>query len=74
MADEHVNAEIESALERTNFTLIIITKELSDPVFDKWSSKSRVIIVTEYRCSLYGETGSGHSNLCLFEGFIEGMN
>lgn len=74
MADEHVNAEIESALERSNFTLIIITKELSDPVFDKWSGKQRVHIVTENRCSSNGILGAGHPHLCSFEGFIERMN
>jgi hypothetical protein len=74
MADEHVNAEIESALERSNFTLIIITKELSDPVFDKWSSKQRVHIVTEDRCSSNGVLGPGHPDLCTFEGFIARIN
>ncbi len=74
MADEHVNAEIESALERSNFTLIIITKALSDPIFDKWSSKQRVHIVTEDRCSLNGVSGEGHQELCSFEGFIARMN
>ncbi len=74
MADEHVNAEIESALERSNFTLIIITKALSDPVFNKWSSKQRVHIVTEDRCSLNGVLGGGHPDLCSFEGFIARMN
>lgn len=74
MADEHVNAEIESALERTNFTLIIITKALSDPIFNKWSNKQRVHIVTEDRCSLNGVSGEGHPDLCSFEGFIARMN
>ncbi|PCH59393.1 MAG: hypothetical protein COC05_07045 [Gammaproteobacteria bacterium] len=74
MADEHVNAEIESALERSTFTLIIITKELSNSIFEKWSSKSRVHIVTENRCSLNGDIGQGHPDLCSFEGFIERMN
>ena len=73
MADEHVNAEIESALERSNFTLIIITKALSDPIFDKWSSKQRVHIVTENKCSSNGVLGAGHSDLCSFEGFIARM-
>ena len=73
MADEHVNAEIESALERSNFTLIIITKQLSDSAFEKWSSKTRVHIVTENRCSLDGVVGAGHLDLCSFEGFIERM-
>lgn len=74
MADEHVNAEIESALERSNFTLIIITKALSDPIFNKWSSKQRVHIVTEDRCSSNGVLGEGHPDLCSFEGFIARMN
>ena len=74
MADEHVNAEIESALERRDFTLIIITKMLADSVFDKWSSKKKVHIVTEDRCSLNGVLGRGHPNLSSFEGFLERMN
>lgn len=74
MADEHVNVEIESALERVNFTLIIITKELPDPIFEKWSKKSRVHIITESRCALNGDAGSGHPDLCSFEGFVEEMN
>lgn len=74
MADEHVNSEIESALERSNFTLIIITKALSDPIFNKWASKQRVHIVTEDRCSLNGVLGEGHPDLCSFEGFIARMN
>lgn len=74
MADEHVNAEIESALERSNFTLMIITKALSDPVFNKWSTKQRVHIVTEGRCSLNRVLGEGHPDLCSFEGFIARMN
>lgn len=74
MADEHINAEIESALERTNFTLIIITKELPDLIFNIWSTKQRVHIVTESRCSSNGVLGKGHADLCSFEGFIERMN
>ncbi len=74
MADEHVNAEIENALVRPNFTLIIISKALSDLVFEKWSQKQRVHIITENRCSLNTVSGDGHSGLCSFEGFIERMN
>jgi len=74
MADEHVNAEIESALERQNFSLIIIAKALSDVAFDRWSAKRKVHIVTEERCSLNGEIGPGHPTLFSFEGLIEGMN
>ena len=74
MADEHVNVEIESALERSNFSLFIIAKELSDSIFDKWSKKQRVHIVTEKRCSSNGVIGAGHPDLCSFEGYIERMN
>lgn len=74
MADEHVNTEIESALERPNFTLIIITRGLSDSIFTKWSKKTRVHILTANRSSLNGEEGPGHPDLSSFEGFIEGMN
>jgi len=74
MADEHVNAEIENALERSNFTLIIITKALCDPIFNKWSRKQRVHIVTEDRCSISGVLGEGYPDLCSFEGFIGRMN
>jgi len=74
MADEHVNAEIESALERSNFTLIIIAKALSDAVFTKWSRKQRVHIVTEDRCSLDRVLGAGLPGLSSFEGFIARMD
>ncbi len=73
MADEHVNAEIGNALERSNFTFLIIAKDLSDKHFEQWSTKPRVHIVTEKRCSLNGEVGEGHPSLCSFEGFIEKM-
>ena len=62
-ADEHVNAVIENALARTDFTVIILTKELSDPVWNRWHTKNSVVVVTESRCSLKGELGPGHHNL-----------
>lgn len=67
MKDEHINAVIESGLARTDFTLIILAKELEDKDFRKWSSKSNVIIATQNRCSLNGITGSGHINLWDFK-------
>jgi len=66
-ADEHVNAVIEAALARSNFTLLIFTKALSDAVWARWSTKHNVIIVTEDRSSLKGETGPGHGDLWSFE-------
>lgn len=74
MADEHVNAELESALARRNFTLIIVTKSLTDPSFERWSKKPNVIIVTESRASLKGEVGPGHPTLWSFEGAVQEMS
>lgn len=73
MMDEHVNDVIESALARTNFTLIIVAKALSDSAFDRWSQKRNVLVVTEERCSLNGELGRGHPRLWSFEGLVEEM-
>jgi hypothetical protein len=66
-ADEHVNAIIDPALARPDFTLLIFGKELSDPVWARWSPKKEVILVTETRSSLRGEIGAGHPNLWSFE-------
>lgn len=67
MKDEHVNAVLESALARTDFTLIVLTKELDDTAFDRWKSKQNVIIVTSSRCSFGGKVGSGHPDLWQLE-------
>jgi hypothetical protein len=66
-ADEHVNAVIENALARTDFTVLIFTKELSPGAWARWSSKTNVIVVTETQCSLKGNTGAGHADLWSFE-------
>ena len=66
-ADEHVNAVIEGALARDDFTLLIFTKALSDPAWCRWSVKSNTIVVTETRCSLKGTIGPGHPALWQFE-------
>lgn len=65
--DEHVNAVIEAALARTDFTVMIFTKALSDGAWARWSIKTNVIVVTEGRCSLKGEVGPGHADLWTFE-------
>ena len=65
--DEHVNAVIEAALARQNFTLLIFTKTLSDPAWDRWSIKANAVVVTKTRCSLKGMIGSGHPELWRFE-------
>jgi hypothetical protein len=66
-ADEHVNAVIEAALGRSDFTVLIFSKVLADPVWNRWSAKTNVTVVTESRCSLKGEVGAGHPDLWSFE-------
>ena len=66
-ADEHVNAVIEGALARTDFTLLILTKTLSEEAWSRWSVKGNAVIVTESRCALKGEIGTGHVDLWRFE-------
>lgn len=66
-ADEHVNAVIDAALARSNFTLLIFSKTLSDKAWSRWSRKPNVIVVTEDRSSLKSEIGPGHDDLWSFE-------
>ena len=64
--DEHVNAVIEGALARTDFTLLIFTKALSDQILSRFT-KPNSIVITEDRSSLKGEAGPGHPDLWNFE-------
>lgn len=65
--DEHVNAVVENALSRTNFTLLIFAYDLVQDVFDRWASNPKVIVVTQSQCSIFGEIGPGHEDLWSFE-------
>lgn len=65
--DEHVNAVIEAALARMDFTLLIFTKELMNVAWDRWSVKINTVVVTETRCSIKGTAGQGHNDLWRFE-------
>lgn len=67
LRDQHVNDVIESATSRGDFTLLIFANELTDEVFQEWAVKTNVIIVTEERCSHFGEEGPGHDSLWDFE-------
>lgn len=69
--DEHVNVVIESALARTDFTVLIFAKALSEIAWARWSTKTNVIIVTEARCSLKGTIGPGHIDLWSFERLVK---
>jgi hypothetical protein len=66
-ADEHVNTLIESALARTDFTVLIFTKNLCSAAWSRWSAKTNVYVVTETQCSIKGHTGPGHPDLWSFE-------
>jgi hypothetical protein len=66
-ADEHVNAVIEAALARPDFTLLILTKSLTDTAWARWSVKANAVVVTDVRCSLKGTVGCGHPDLWRFE-------
>jgi len=63
LRDEHLNAVIENALGRNNFTMLAFAHTLTDQAFNRWSTKRNVIIVTEARCSFYGDIGPGHRAL-----------
>jgi len=65
--DEHVNDVLEAALDRSDFTLLIFTMALTDAAWNRWSSKSNTIVVTQERCSIKGSIGPGHSDLWSFE-------
>jgi len=67
MQDEHINAVIDNGLRRSDFTLMIFAKRLSDQVFERWSAKENTIIITQDRCSLYGDIDSGHEDLWDYE-------
>ena len=69
--DEHVNAVIEAALARTDFTLLIFAKALEKAAWSRWSAKANVIVVTESQCSLKGQTGAGHPDLWSFERLVK---
>lgn len=70
-ADEHVNAVIEAALARTDFTVLIFAKALSVTAWTRWNPKTNVIIVSETQCSLKGAIGPGHPDLWSFERLVK---
>ena len=65
--DEHVNAVIEGALARSDLSVLIFTKALTDSAWKRWSAKTNTVVVTESRCSIKGEIGPGHVDLWNFE-------
>lgn len=66
-ADEHVNVVIEAGMARTDFSLLIFTKEMDDIAWNRWSAKPNTVIVTASRCSIKGRVGPGHNELWRFE-------
>jgi hypothetical protein len=71
LRDEHLNAVIENALARSNFSLLAFSQTLTPEVFARWSTKKNVTIVTDSQCSLSGEIGPGHPDLWRFEELTE---
>ena len=65
--DEHVNSVIEGALARSDFSVLIFTKALTDSAWNRWSAKTNTVVVTEGRCSIKSEIGPGHADLWNFE-------
>ena len=66
-ADEHVNAVIEAALARSDFTVLVFTMVLSDASWNRWSQKTNAVVITKDRCSMKGQAGPGHADLWSFE-------
>lgn len=66
-ADEHVNAIVEAALARTDFTVLIFAMALGDAAWGRWSPKTNAVVVTKDRCAIKGTTGPGHADLWSFE-------
>jgi hypothetical protein len=73
LRDEHLNAIIDNALGRRDFTMLVFAYALTDDVFTRWCPKKNVVVITEARCSLYGELGPGHPNLWQFETLIQNI-
>lgn len=65
--DGHVNAMLDAALQREHFTLIVLTRALSDQAFNKYAASAKALVVSETRSSLYGEQGPGLANAWSFE-------
>lgn len=74
MADGHVNAVVEAALGRRDFTLIVLTRSLSDAAFRRFSEMTNTIIVTESRSALYAEIGPGLRDEWSFEWLASEVN
>lgn len=62
MRDQHVNDVLDNATARSDFTLLIFAKKIDDVSFRTWGGRGNTIIVTESRCSLYGQEGPGHTS------------
>ncbi len=74
MRDTHINPVLEAARARSNFTLIILAKSLSDTEFDHWNGYENVIIATETRCVLQREEGPGVPEIWSFEWLSKEVN
>ncbi len=67
LRDHHVNDVIENGLARGDFTVLVFARTLPPEVFDRWSPKANMILVTRQKCALYSEIGDGHPDLWDFQ-------
>lgn len=74
MRDTHVNPVLEAARDRSNCTLVILTRTLRDAEFACWKNYGNVIIATETRCALYREEGPGIPDVWSFEWLAKEVN
>jgi len=74
MRDAHVNAILEAACARTDFTLVVLARVLGDREFVHWSRVRQAIIATEARSALYGEEGPGVPDVWSFEWLANEVN
>jgi hypothetical protein len=74
MGDGHVNAVVEAALTRQDFTLIVLSRSLSDSTFDRLAALANTVVVTESRSALYAELGPGFPDEWSFEWLASEVN
>jgi len=74
LGDTHVNPILESALVRSDFTMLILARDLPNATVDHWKAFANVIIATERRCVLYKEEGPGIPEIWSFEWLAEEVN
>lgn len=74
MGDGHVNAVVDAALARRDFTLVVLSQSLSDSAFGRLAALTNAVVVTESRSALYAEVGPGFPDQWSFEWLASEVN